>query len=331
MLSSTAQHSTAQHSTAQHSTAQHSTAQHSTAQHSTHMHTRWVFTCPMQSWTGEATVGDGLVSTFRRLPHIEWMMSTLGRRGSVLLERPISSSSIESEGGDGVVADEVLGRLFAEASGDAGSSSPVVCTSANGTGVGAGGMASTEGPVRLRLGRGPGEGPAVAVAAAAARRQEAALNADPAGAARYGADSRGAAEEEEGPDSECVRVNVGLYALGFLLSTKLLLSVDLPVFKPAPTHSAPVPLWLLASGWPLTGGVVARVTVSQAARLPQESVQDTTGAGDAFIGSVIYGLATGKGLRETMRLAAVVAACKCTALGARPGLPRRESMHSSLL
>ena len=55
---------------------------------------------------------------------------------------------------------------------------------------------------------------------------------------------------------------------------------------------------------------------------------DTTGAGDAFVGSLMFGLATGLGIGAMLRLGAVVAACKCTALGARPGLPRREQLSA---
>jgi sugar/nucleoside kinase (ribokinase family) len=73
------------------------------------------------------------------------------------------------------------------------------------------------------------------------------------------------------------------------------------------------------------------VTVTQAAQLPAGAVEDTTGAGDAFIGSILYGLATGMPIVATVQLASVVAACKCTALGARPGLPRRSNLAPSLL
>lgn len=58
---------------------------------------------------------------------------------------------------------------------------------------------------------------------------------------------------------------------------------------------------------------------------------DTTGAGDAFIGSVLYGICCGMSLPAMMRLAAVVAACKCTELGARPGLPNRSQLSNALL
>jgi sugar/nucleoside kinase (ribokinase family) len=60
-------------------------------------------------------------------------------------------------------------------------------------------------------------------------------------------------------------------------------------------------------------------------------VQDTTGAGDAFIGAALYCLATGKAPTDILRLGAVVAACKCTALGARQGLPHRSDLAPELL
>ena len=63
------------------------------------------------------------------------------------------------------------------------------------------------------------------------------------------------------------------------------------------------------------------VIFAPAAKLQKSSVVDTTGAGDAFIGSMCYGVATGMELKDAMRLGAYVAAKKCGSLGARPGLP----------
>jgi len=74
-----------------------------------------------------------------------------------------------------------------------------------------------------------------------------------------------------------------------------------------------------------------KVTVATAAVLPAGAVVDTTGAGDAFIGSVIFCIATGLPVTRALTLGAVVAACKCTMLGARPGLPRRTQLAASLL
>ena len=44
------------------------------------------YTC-MQQWTGEATLGDALYTTLQRLPDVKFVVTTLGKRGSVLLER----------------------------------------------------------------------------------------------------------------------------------------------------------------------------------------------------------------------------------------------------
>lgn len=58
---------------------------------------------------------------------------------------------------------------------------------------------------------------------------------------------------------------------------------------------------------------------------------DTTGAGDAFVGSLVVGLVADLSIEAMLRLAAVVAACKCTALGARPGLPYADQLSDALL
>lgn len=82
-----------------------------------------------------------------------------------------------------------------------------------------------------------------------------------------------------------------------------------------------------ATGAPLR----AKVYRAAAAGLPKEAVVDTTGAGDSFIGSVLYGMSTGMSRTHMLRLASVVAAAKCTELGARPGLPRRRDLSEPLL
>lgn len=63
----------------------------------------------------------------------------------------------------------------------------------------------------------------------------------------------------------------------------------------------------------------------------QDAVVDTTGAGDAFIGSVLYALATGLDRPSMLKLAVTVAACKCTAIGARQGLPAAAQLAPHLL
>jgi len=58
--------------------------------------------------------------------------------------------------------------------------------------------------------------------------------------------------------------------------------------------------------------------------------KDTTGAGDAFRGGFLYGLLTGEDIETSMRLGNAVAAMKCSALGARPGLPTSAQLESFL-
>ena len=77
-----------------------------------------------------------------------------------------------------------------------------------------------------------------------------------------------------------------------------------------------------------------RVTFAPAATMSKDDIADTTGAGDSFIGSVCYGIATGwtssMELPAAMRLGAYVAGRKCTKLGARPGLPMRDTIPAEL-
>jgi len=56
------------------------------------------------------------------------------------------------------------------------------------------------------------------------------------------------------------------------------------------------------------------------------NVADTTGAGDAFHGAFALMLAEGRAAAESARLAAGVAALKCTRLGSRAGLPTRPEL-----
>ncbi|HEU4377944.1 MAG TPA: PfkB family carbohydrate kinase [Hyphomicrobiaceae bacterium] len=60
------------------------------------------------------------------------------------------------------------------------------------------------------------------------------------------------------------------------------------------------------------------------------SVTDTTGAGDAFHGAYALMLAEGRSSPERARLAAAVAALKCTRLGSRAGLPTRAELDAFL-
>ncbi len=60
------------------------------------------------------------------------------------------------------------------------------------------------------------------------------------------------------------------------------------------------------------------------------SVTDTTGAGDAFHGAFALMLAEGRSAADSARIAAAVAALKCTRLGSRGGLPTRAETDAFL-
>ncbi|KAI7750147.1 hypothetical protein M8C21_008175 [Ambrosia artemisiifolia] len=70
------------------------------------------------------------------------------------------------------------------------------------------------------------------------------------------------------------------------------------------------------------GSVCGKLFLGTAEKIPQSELVDTTGAGDAFIGAVLYGICTNKSPEQMLPFAAQVAAIACRALGARAGLPR---------
>ncbi|KAL6900623.1 hypothetical protein ACP4OV_005299 [Aristida adscensionis] len=71
------------------------------------------------------------------------------------------------------------------------------------------------------------------------------------------------------------------------------------------------------------GSISGRLLLSTAEVIPPEELIDTTGAGDAFIGAVLYGLCTGMPPERMLPFAAQVAGCGCRGLGARSTLPHR--------
>jgi sulfofructose kinase len=58
--------------------------------------------------------------------------------------------------------------------------------------------------------------------------------------------------------------------------------------------------------------------------------RDTTGAGDAFRGGFLYGVLNGDDIETSMKFGNAVAAMKCSALGARTGLPNRSELEAFL-
>ncbi|XVF81095.1 hypothetical protein PTKIN_Ptkin15bG0128800 [Pterospermum kingtungense] len=71
------------------------------------------------------------------------------------------------------------------------------------------------------------------------------------------------------------------------------------------------------------GTVMGRLFIGTAEKIPPSELVDTTGAGDAFIGAVLYALCAGMPPEKMLPFAAQVAASGCRALGARTGLPHR--------
>jgi len=87
----------------------------------------------LQQWTGEATLGDALHTALQRLPNVKWMVTTLGKKGSVLLER-----CSDQPASDEAILHELLDTMLEEvnsskSSGNSnGSSTSLGCT-ANGS------------------------------------------------------------------------------------------------------------------------------------------------------------------------------------------------------
>ncbi|KAL3725171.1 hypothetical protein ACJRO7_030223 [Eucalyptus globulus] len=69
------------------------------------------------------------------------------------------------------------------------------------------------------------------------------------------------------------------------------------------------------------GTLTGRLFVFTAERIPPSELVDTTGAGDAFIGAVLYALCMNMIPENMLPFAATVAAAGCKELGARTGLP----------
>ncbi|XP_028765553.1 ribokinase isoform X2 [Neltuma alba] len=71
------------------------------------------------------------------------------------------------------------------------------------------------------------------------------------------------------------------------------------------------------------GSVCGRLYVGTAEKIPPSKLIDTTGAGDAFVGAVMYAICNNFSPEKMLPFASCVAAAKCKALGARSGLPYR--------
>ncbi|XP_038888958.1 ribokinase isoform X2 [Benincasa hispida] len=71
------------------------------------------------------------------------------------------------------------------------------------------------------------------------------------------------------------------------------------------------------------GTVCGRLLLGTAEKISESEIVDTTGAGDAFVGAVLYALCANMPPEKLLPFSAQVAAGCCRALGARSGLPYR--------
>lgn len=72
------------------------------------------------------------------------------------------------------------------------------------------------------------------------------------------------------------------------------------------------------------GTVSGRMLLGTAEKIPPSELVDTTGAGDSFIGAVVYAICANMPPEKMLPFAAQVAAIGCRSLGARTGLPHRS-------
>ena len=116
----------------------------------------------LQEWTGEECVGDAILAAFHRLPNARWMATTLGARGSVLLERVDEAAASAAGGPTPAVLNEIMEGLFAQmgslgsaaaAAGSEATAQPA-CVSSSGLAIGEGVVAVLDERNELRLQRG---------------------------------------------------------------------------------------------------------------------------------------------------------------------------------
>ncbi|OEL35048.1 hypothetical protein BAE44_0003932 [Dichanthelium oligosanthes] len=74
------------------------------------------------------------------------------------------------------------------------------------------------------------------------------------------------------------------------------------------------------------GSISGRLLLCTAEVIPPDELIDTTGAGDAFIVAVLYGLCTSMPPERMLPFAAQVAGCGCRGSGARSSLPHRTDL-----
>lgn len=65
----------------------------------------------LQSYTGQSTLGDAMISLLQQLPKVQWIITTLGKKGSVLVQRSSSQAATEA-----VVLEDKLNNMLADLS-----------------------------------------------------------------------------------------------------------------------------------------------------------------------------------------------------------------------
>jgi hypothetical protein len=69
-----------------------------------------------QDWTGEGELSDAILAVLQRLPSAQFVATTLGTRGSVLIERPAGGAAQQAAAGPSRTLQEVMHALSAQAS-----------------------------------------------------------------------------------------------------------------------------------------------------------------------------------------------------------------------
>ncbi|KAL5149098.1 Ribokinase [Glycine soja] len=101
------------------------------------------------------------------------------------------------------------------------------------------------------------------------------------------------------------------------LTTRKEDSTAMPTCIPSPVTK------LRAEG--IEESVCGRLYYGTSEKIPPSELVDTTGAGDAFVGAVLYSICANLSLEKMLPFASYVAAANCRALGARRGLPYRTN------
>jgi len=259
-------------------------------------------------WTGEELLGEALLATAARLPEAKFILTTLGNKGSVMVDRPDdlswSTSSVAKLRKTAKELKVAMADVVAAALPD---------------------MPSTpihELLVEIMENRGSEEvvyrsetaKSVVGVSSAGQQGTKVGLDSAPATSSFFKleagdpATSRSRQKKVAAEEAATANVDAGS-------------AVEYSSGKGKRGR------WDLQTGdW-----VCGRLIYCPAADLPVEAVVDTTGAGDAFMASVLYGLVSGLEYEKMMALGSVVAAIKCGGLGARSALPSKEDLNPVLL